>query len=368
MPGSSSAEPDRPPHLMPSKVMPRCSHHSAPKFDGKLWSLKRFLNEVRKLAKERALSEHQSILATLLYAPPQDYKLWNSLKSASGDKWDPFVAELCTLYPGSEGDRKYNRKSLDALTRSSGLVPMTDHLQFGEYYRSFLTITTFLKSKNCISDQECSSKFLEGLHYRFRAELADYLRIKEPSHHIDDPWVLTTLYESALFVLSDCIGGAGFAPPRTSSDAPEPSTVKTEVFDVSSAAGKYMESETFLNRMSAILRPVLSAYQAPTQALYTPPTPASAPRYAAPAQNSSYTASAAPILNSQPSQQPYPRPDICVFCSDPKHYQFDCAIAADYVKQGLCVRNSANQIVTPSGLRITPRVAPGRNIKERLDN
>ncbi len=129
-----------------------------------------------------------------------------------------------------------------------------------------------------------------------------------------------------------------------------------------------MESEAFLNRMSAILRPVLGAYQPPTQAPYTPPTPAPAPRYAAPPQNSSYTASAAPISNTQPSQQPYPRPDICVFCSDPKHYQFDCAVAADYVTRGLCIRDSANQIVTPTGLRITPRVAPGRNIKERLDN
>ena len=122
MPGSSSTEPDTPPHLTPSKVMPGRSHHSAPKFDGKPWSLKRFLNEVRELAKERALSERQSILATLSYAPPQDYELWLSLKSSAGDKWDPFVAELCTLYPGSEGDRKYNRENLDALMRSSALV------------------------------------------------------------------------------------------------------------------------------------------------------------------------------------------------------------------------------------------------------
>ncbi|KJA14554.1 hypothetical protein HYPSUDRAFT_108447, partial [Hypholoma sublateritium FD-334 SS-4] len=187
----------------PSKLMPGRSHHSAPKFNGKPWSLKRFLNEVRELGKERSLSEHQTILAALSYAPLEDYELWKSLGSASGQQWEPFVAELCTLYPGSDGDRKYNRENLDALTCSSALVPMTDHLQFGEYYRSFLTITTFLKSKNRISDQECSSKFLEGLHYRFRAELGDYLRIKEPSHHIDDPWALTTLYKSALFVLSN---------------------------------------------------------------------------------------------------------------------------------------------------------------------
>ncbi|KJA13560.1 hypothetical protein HYPSUDRAFT_151473, partial [Hypholoma sublateritium FD-334 SS-4] len=200
MPGSS-ADPAPPPHLTPSKVMPGRSHHSGPKFDGKPWSLKRFLTEVHDLGFDKGLSKRQMILATLSYAPPQDYELWLLLKSATGDIWDPFVAELCTLYPGSEGDQKYNRENLDALTRSSALVPMTNHLQFGEYYCSFLTITTFLKSKNRISDQECSSKFLEGLHYRFRAELADYLHIKEPSHHIDDPWALATLYESTLFVL-----------------------------------------------------------------------------------------------------------------------------------------------------------------------
>ncbi|KJA18652.1 hypothetical protein HYPSUDRAFT_919512 [Hypholoma sublateritium FD-334 SS-4] len=367
MSGLAAATPLNPPPV-PTHVMqmPGRSHHSAPKFDGKPWSLKRFLTEVRDLALEKGLTERQTILATLSYAPTQDYELWLSLSSASGEKWDTFVAELCTLYPGSEGDRKYNRENLDTLTRSSALVPMTDHLQFGEYYRSFLTITAFLKSKNRISDQECSSKFLEGLHYRFRAELADYLRIKEPTHHIDDPWALSSLYESALFVLSNRFGAAGFAAPKTN-EAPEQTSVKTEVFDASSMVGKYMESEAFLNRMSSILRPVLQGFQPsahPTYAPQTAPAPPQTPHYAPPPHKSSYNANTAPAQ----TQQPYPRPDVCVFCSDPKHYQFDCAQAADYIKRGLMTRDPANQLVLPNGTRITARLAPGHNIKERVDN
>ncbi|KJA14555.1 hypothetical protein HYPSUDRAFT_208594 [Hypholoma sublateritium FD-334 SS-4] len=177
MPGSS-ADPAPPPHLTPSKVMPGCSHHSTPKFDRKPWSLKWFLTE--------------------------DYKLWLSLKSATGDIWDPFVAELCALYPGSEGNRKYNHENLGALTRSS--------------------------------------------------------------------------------------------------------------------------------------------------------------------QNSSYNVHATTTPHAQPSQQQSIRPDVCIFCSDLKHYQFDCAKAADYIQRGLMMRNATNSLVLPNGARIMACTSPGHNIMEHIDS
>ncbi len=128
---SSSTDPAPPPHLTP--VLSRCRaaritpHQSSTE---NLGPSNVFSPKSTILASKKGCPSVQTILATLSYAPTQDYELWLSLKSASGDQWDIFVAELCTLYPGSEGDRKYNRENLDALTRSSALVPMTDHLQF----------------------------------------------------------------------------------------------------------------------------------------------------------------------------------------------------------------------------------------------
>ncbi len=90
-----------------------------------------------------------------------------------------------------------------------------------------------------------------------------------------------------------------------------------------------------------ILRPVLQTYQ--------PPAPQAAPVYASPQQNSTFNAHATTTPQSQTSQQQSTRPDVCIFCSDPTHYQFDCAKAADYIQRGLMMRNSTNQLVLPNG-------------------
>ncbi|KAF9546812.1 hypothetical protein CPC08DRAFT_613658, partial [Agrocybe pediades] len=56
------------------------------------------------------------------------------------------------------------------------------------------------------------------------------------------------------------------------------------------------------------------------------------------------------------------------FCSDPNHYQNSCPKATEYIQKGLCTRNNENFIVLPNGLHVSPRIAAGRNIMERIDN
>lgn len=388
--------------------MPGRGHSSAPKFDGQPWSLKRFLREVHKLATEKGLSAEHAIRAALSYAPSIDYELWCTLASAQGSDWNAFETELYTIYPGSEGDRKYNRENLDVLARQTALLPMTDHLQFGQYYRSFLMITTFLKSKGRISDRECSAKFFEGLHYQFRSELADYLRIKDPAHHIDDSWDLATLYASALFVLSNRNGGTSTATAREHSSAPPVPVVKTEVFNTSSI-GRYLDSDVFLNKIRALTGPPTHMqqnhapfgqhhqgnYGRPPQGnnfaqpphgfnygqlphgnnFGQPPPPQGEPPRTSEARfnmsnppASYFTSSSGP---PQPVQQQWqeraPGPNVCVFCSDPNHFQYACPGVADYISRGLCIRDGGQQLALPNGLRISTRVTPGNNIKERID-
>ncbi|KAF9537747.1 hypothetical protein CPC08DRAFT_651632, partial [Agrocybe pediades] len=70
----------------------------------------------------------------------------------------------------------------------------------------------------------------------------------------------------------------------------------------------------------------------------------------------------------RPNSQPRQRTNDCAFCSDPNHYQNNCPKATKYIQKGLCTRNNENFIVLPNGLRVSPRIAPGRNIMERIDN
>lgn len=282
--------------------------------------------------------------------PGSAYELWRTLDTASGEDWEAFTTELCTLYPGSNGDQKYNWGHLDALVERTSREPMTDHIHFGEYYRSFLTITRFFKTKERINERETSAKFFSGLHYSFRGELKDHLCIKEPTHHIDDPWDLKILYDAALFLLSNRNGGT------STKEAPLPKPegqVKTEAFDTTSIT-KFLESDVFLARIASLIGPNLKMHGQYQPGQYQP---APQNQYNTPTQSAAYT-----------NNTVRTGPNLCVFCSDPGNFQFSCAIAADYIARGLCVHNDQGQLILPNGVRITYRLTPGSNIKERLNN
>ncbi|KIM40035.1 hypothetical protein M413DRAFT_28573 [Hebeloma cylindrosporum] len=127
--------------------LPNRSHGSAPKFDGKPWSLHHFLTEVRSLTNDRGLSDKRAIEAALTYAPTSEFELWKSLGAAKGDDWEKFVEALIKLYPGAGGDRKFSKNDLKLLVSRSSQVPMADQVMLGEYYRSFINIVTFLEEK-----------------------------------------------------------------------------------------------------------------------------------------------------------------------------------------------------------------------------
>ncbi|KAF8178745.1 hypothetical protein BJ912DRAFT_929887 [Pholiota molesta] len=59
---------------------------------------------------------------------------------------------------------------------------------------------------------------------------------------------------------------------------------------------------------------------------------------------------------------------LCAFCSDREHFIRDCLKLVDYISKGWCKRDQDNQIVVADGTKVTPRLAPGRDIKERIDN
>lgn len=69
---------------------------------------------------------------------------------------------------------------------------------------------------------------------------------------------------------------------------------------------------------------------------------------------------------SQGPQQCFSWP--CGFCSDTRHMFRVCQVLDDYLRRGLCTRDSTNRICTPDGVQISPQTAPGRNMMERIDN
>ena len=63
-----------------------------------------------------------------------------------------------------------------------------------------------------------------------------------------------------------------------------------------------------------------------------------------------------------------PRSEGCVGCLDRSYYHQSCPIIADYISRGLCKRDDMRRVVLMDGTLVTTRLAPGKCIKERIDN
>ncbi|KAH9483411.1 hypothetical protein JR316_0002877 [Psilocybe cubensis] len=326
--------------------MPSKNHSSAPKFDGTAGSLPMFLDDIEQLATSCELTPKQTIDWTIRYAPGSDeHELWSGLDTSSGDDWIAFKRELLAQYPGSTGDRKYSVANLEMLTEKQAAGQITNSEQFGTYYRAFSKISRFLKSKNKLNDREISNLFMRGLDYAFRVQVRAQLRAENPKHHSDDPYTLNQICEAALFILSCNHDDTEIVAPALEASP----SVKREHFDISSIAPALQQTSNFnMSALALELIKQMNLQHAPSNVYQN-------------AQNQGY-----PTLQTQGA--PTPRNNDCSFCSDPSHYQHSCAKAVEYIKKGLCVRNSENFLVLPDGTRVTPRTAPGRNIMERVDN
>jgi hypothetical protein len=128
--------------------MPSRSHHAAPKFDGKPASLSPFLDEVEQLAEVCGITSKQQIEWAIRYAPSDERELWEMQEAVGTNDWDKFKKELCELYPGSTGERKYSIANLQALIEKQAAARIGDAEDFGTYRRSFLTVATYLKKKS----------------------------------------------------------------------------------------------------------------------------------------------------------------------------------------------------------------------------
>jgi len=63
-----------------------------------------------------------------------------------------------------------------------------------------------------------------------------------------------------------------------------------------------------------------------------------------------------------------PRSESCVGCLDRSHYHQSCPIIADYISQGLCKQDDMRCMVLINRTLVTTRLAPGKYIKECIDN
>ncbi|KAJ3571154.1 hypothetical protein NP233_g3931 [Leucocoprinus birnbaumii] len=348
--------PQQPPQQIPAgfqnyphtRHMPGRFDRSAPQFDGDPRSLRRFFDEIDLLARDCGLSQRDTITHTLRYLGTNNYDIWASQPSASGDDWLRFKADITALYPGAEESARYTVTDLENFVEISAASPMQDRLQFGDYYRKFVTITAYLTGRGVLSHRERNKYFMSGFHITFRQQLRNQLRMQNPLHPLDEPWDIHTVERAARFLLEGTsTGGILNSSISPSTHLPRPihnSTiapvipVPRETFDMTSLE-QFFTSDAFINRLAG--------------------------RIAAPTHNNTQ-----PSYSSPTRQNPSDRREnwACGFCSDPNHMFRACERLNEYLSRGLCRKNESGQLCMPDGTIITRQVAPGRNMKERIDN
>ncbi|KAF9470672.1 hypothetical protein BDN70DRAFT_845769, partial [Pholiota conissans] len=312
--------------------MPAPNKASAPKFDGKASTLVRFLDKVYRLGKAAELPDDKIIEWTISYTDPDDGELWEQQTESQGNDWAKFKAAITKLYPGADGERRYAMEDLETLVRNNSSQPVTNQDQFGEYYRTFLKISNFLNQKNSsrLSEREISTLFLNGLHTDFRDQVRAQLKIKNPDHHSSDPYTLAEICQAALLIAPQ--------PPSPVSHQTTHTDVKREVFDISGLGPEFDKRITDAMTMAMT---ILKGVNQP------------------PAVGNRNTNSTSYQAN---------RPLNCAFCSDASHFIRECPKMADYIAKGWCRKDQENQITIPDGTKVTFRLAPGRNLMERIDN
>ncbi|KAF8189396.1 hypothetical protein BJ912DRAFT_925939 [Pholiota molesta] len=178
--------------------------------------------------------------------------------------------------------------------------------------------------KGRLSEREIATLFMQGLHVDFRRHVREQLRIKNPDHHPDDPWTLAEIYAAAVMIVPRQVS----TMETRSSEV----TVKKEVFDASNIASGPHDNQWAETIVSTIIKK-LNLTQ----------------------DNGAYRANQL-------------REMLCAFCSDREHFIRDCLKLVEYISKGWCKRDQDNQIVVGDGIKVSPRLAPGRNIMERIDN
>jgi hypothetical protein len=352
------ADPDidiRDPIVPRPELMPMPHSGKAPRFVVTLPEFDAFFKDIDDLALRARLPDVDIIGWALRYAGAAGTS-WNFVECMRGEDahptWEAFKADVRKCYPHVSGERRYTYQELDALVRQTASLPDMTRTEFGDYYRHFLTYSTYLLERKRIAPRDQSEAYLRGFPPAIAVQIRERLRIKQPDVVPDDGYSFSAVHEAASFIFSGGTGKGGLVTPKT-----EPNNTPMR---------------ELVHAMSSLTR-VFTASLQNQQRQLAPPPPAEANQYpyTAPPRFPTQQAASSSALQQGPARWSQPNPDQvpqnCIFCSGQGHFMRNCPSAEQYLQQGKIIRNSLGKLSLPDG-SYPARNVPGKNMRERVDN
>jgi hypothetical protein len=255
--------------------------------------------------------------------------LWRSLAEFQpGSTWDEYKAAVSKLYPGSEAERTWLVSEMDQLVGERTRLGIHSLADLGEFHRHFILITTYLISRRRLSEGEQSRAYARAFQPELWQRISQRLQIKLPDQHPDDPYDISAIHEAATFVLT---GTAVTSPVQTLKGGSLPPVVLAPV--------KHEKIDKLTTMMETLAETFVKIMSSQAEA-------------------------------NQRTNRGQPRPfganQTCNMCGSADHFLRNCDVAQEYIRKGLCKRDSEGKVVLPSGAWI-PREPEGKNMKERID-
>ena len=326
-------------------LMPMAKCRDAPTFSADASGFETFFEDVEELAVRANINDAEKIRWATRYAGDKA-KAWKyvdciaNTTDANPATFAQFKKEVLLCYPHISSTRRHTIGDLERLVSSTREIRGMTRQSFGDFYRDFLTFTTYLITKERLSLREQNTMYLRALPPPIHSAILHRLEIKKPDVLPDEGYDFQDMYDASLHVLS--AGDVGSDRFDTSA-TPVPKIEPVEQGHV----GDLIQAMSELTRV----------FTANVQAQPRPRSPRPSDSLAAPGGAS----------QSAPRWTQLSRPEGCMFCSGERHYARECPIADDYIRQKKIVRNDEGKLVLLDG-NFIPGWVRGRNLRERIDN
>jgi hypothetical protein len=311
-------------------LMPAHGDHTAPKFDlTHPRELHCYFSDLDFIFRCAGITDNtEKKQYAVWYVNVNTSKLWEALPKYSNNTktYSNFTKVIYALYPGSEKKHKWSVADMDKLVGEQQWLGVLSLGDLGEYYRQFLSITSFLISKHWLSTVEQSRAFVHGFQNKSWMCILQCFQLKLCNHFPDDPYRLEDIHEATQYVLHGMTSTIGSTSLPTITAAAEAMTNTS----TNSEATKKEDLATMFKSFIKVLQQKTPESDTPRQLQ---------------------------LRGTNTGE--------CVFCGL-LHYICKCSTVQEYINTGKCKRNDEGKVVLPNRLFVQCDI-PGHWLRDRID-